>query len=122
MKQDRVYVVHILEMIANIEELTAAGREAFWTAKHDQAAVERYLQTMAESTQRLSDGLKAAHPAIDWKAISGFRNRLVHGYLDVNLNIIWSVVVNYLPDLKRTAETMLEDLDRPENNTDEGEE
>ncbi len=117
MKQDRVYLVHILEMIANISELTASGREAFLAAKHDRAAVLHYLQTMAESTQRLSDEIKAAHPEVDWKAISGFRNRLVHGYLSVNMDIVWSVIQDYLPGLRSAAEAMLADLDRQGNET-----
>ena len=41
----------------------------------------RNLQIMAESTQRLSDAIKEAHPEVDWYKISGFRNVLVHGYL-----------------------------------------
>ncbi len=116
MKQDRVYVVHILEMVANIEELTASGREAFMAAKHDRAAVLHYLQTMAESTQRLSVAIKARHPEVDWKAISGFRNRLVHGYLDMNMSIVWTVVTEYLPSLKHTVEAMQEEMnERPDS-------
>ena len=118
MKQDRVYVVHILDMISNVEDLTVQGREAFMAAKHDRAAVLHYLQTMAKSTQRLSDEIKATHPEIDWDAISGFRNRLVHGYLDINMDVVWSVIADYLPDLKYAAEAMLEDLDRQNSDTD----
>lgn len=87
MNEDRVYLSYILECIANVEELTAAGRTAFEDGKHDRAAALYYLQTMAESTQRLSEALKAEHAEVDWVAISGFRNRLVHGYLNVNMNI-----------------------------------
>ncbi|MEW6579884.1 MAG: HepT-like ribonuclease domain-containing protein [Chloroflexota bacterium] len=115
MKQDRVYVAHILEMIANINELTGGGREAFLAAKHDRAAVLHYLQTMAESTQRLSDEIKAAHPDVDWKAISGFRNRLVHGYLNVNMEVVWGVIQDYVPGLKRAAEAMLEGLSKQDD-------
>jgi hypothetical protein len=46
-------------MIANIDELSARGRDAFMAAKHDQAAALYYLQTMAESAQRLSEAIKA---------------------------------------------------------------
>jgi len=118
MKQDRLYVVHILEMIANIEELTVSGREAFMASKHDRAAVLHYLQTMAESTQRLSDAIKAAHPEVDWKAISGFRNRLVHGYLDINMDIVWRVITDHLPGLKCAVEAMQAELDRKTHNSE----
>jgi uncharacterized protein with HEPN domain len=66
---------------------------------------------MAESTQRLSDTIKATHPEIDWIAINGFRNRLAHGYLNVNVNIVWNVIENDLPPLKQAAEAMLQTLD-----------
>jgi len=69
---DRVYLTYILECIANIEELTMPGRTAFEASKHSRAAILYYLQTMAESTQRLSEELKAAHSEVDWIGISGF--------------------------------------------------
>jgi uncharacterized protein with HEPN domain len=113
--RDRVYLIYIGECIANVEELTAPGREAFMATRHEQAAVLYYLQTMAEATQQLSDELKTGHPEIDWEAIGGFRNRLVHGYLDVNMAIVWNVIENYLQPLKQAVETMLAGLDASES-------
>ncbi len=111
---DQIHLTYILECIGNIEELTVSGRSAFETAKHDRAAVLYYLQTMSESTQRLSETLKAKHEEVDWVGISGFRNRLVHGYLDVNVDILWSVIENSLPELKAAVEQMLKDLNNTE--------
>jgi uncharacterized protein with HEPN domain len=91
--------------------LTAGGREAFAAATYDRAAALYYLQTMAESTQRLSDAVKATRPEIDWTAISGFRNRLALGYLEVNLDIVWNVIENNLPALKQAVEAMLQSVD-----------
>jgi uncharacterized protein with HEPN domain len=55
---------------------------------------------MAESSQRLSADTKKKYPEIPWKNISGFRNILVYGYLGVDLDIIWSVVAQELPNLE----------------------
>ncbi len=77
MSDDRVYLIYIGECIANIRELAAQGHDGFMAAKHDQAAALYYLQTLAESTQRLSEALKANRPEIDWPKIAGFRNRIV---------------------------------------------
>ena len=53
-----------------------------------QDAILRRLQTLAESTQRLSEDLQEKMPTIDWRSISGFRNILVHDYLGgMNLDI-----------------------------------
>lgn len=91
-----------------------AGREAFLAAKHDQAAAFFYLQALAESTQRLSDRLKANHPEIDWPLIAGFRNRIAHGYLGINREVVWGIIENQLAPLRATITLMLEELDTGE--------
>ena len=111
MKDDRLYLIHISECIERVEEYIAGGGKAgFMASTLIQDAVLRNLQTMAESTQRLSDVLKEAHPEVDWYRISGFRNVLVHDYLGVDLEMVWNIVERDLPDLKRTIEAMLRDL------------
>ena len=66
-----------------------------------QDAVIRNLQVLAESTQRLSDDFKARHPHVDWRALAGFRNVLVHEYLGVDIDRVWQIVERNLPELKR---------------------
>ena len=83
---------------------------AFMASALIQDAVLRNLQTMAESTQRLSDSLRAAHPEMDWHQLSGFRNVLVHDYLGVELDRVWLAVERDLPRLKRSVAAMLKDL------------
>jgi len=68
--------------------------------------VIRKLQTLCESTQRLTDAWKAQCPEIDWRTIGDFRNVLAHQYLDIDLDIVWNVVENYLPDLKQAIEVI----------------
>ena len=65
MKDDRVYLEHILRCISRIEEYTAAGRESFLSSHLVQDATLRNLQIMAESTQHLSSKLKARHPNVE---------------------------------------------------------
>ena len=67
MKDDRIYLEHILECLDWIGSHTAGGRESFMGDRKTQSAVLRELQTMAESTQRLRPALKAAHTASAWK-------------------------------------------------------
>ena len=62
MKEDSIHLQHVLRCIARIEENVAAGREAFFASHTLQDAVLRNLQTMAESTQRLSQAGKDARP------------------------------------------------------------
>ncbi len=65
---------------------------------------------MAESSQRLSSDLRAAHPEIDWQGIASFRNVLVHDYLGVNLVRVWEILEHHVPHLKRKIATILKEL------------
>ena len=111
MSDNRLYLEYILDCIVNIEELAANGRDALEKHKHQRAAILYYLQTMAETTQRIPESLKQQQPQVDWIGISGFRNRLVHGYLEINMDIIWNVIESYLPDLKQAINNLLQAMD-----------
>ena len=74
-----------------------------------QDAVLRNLQTLAESTQRLSDASKSAHLEIDWRRVAAFRNVLVHDYLGIDLETVWRIVETDIPDLKRAIAAMHEE-------------
>ena len=110
MKDDKLYLIHIKECIERVETyVSEGGKEAFMDSTLIQDAVLRNLQTMAESTQRLSDTLKVAHPEVPWYQIAGFRNVLVHDYLDIDQERVWFVVERELPSLKRAIAAMLEE-------------
>jgi uncharacterized protein with HEPN domain len=107
--KEKVYVKHILECIDKINQYTDNDRERFVSDDLIQDGVLRRLQTMAESTQRLSEDLKQTMPDVDWRALSGFRNILVHDYLNgIDLNRIWDIVNNYLPELKKAVESIVD--------------
>ena len=108
MRDDRLYLIHISECIERVERYVESGKDAFLASTLIQDAVLRNLQTLAESTQRISDTLKAAHPEVEWYKIAGFRNVLVHDYLGVDLERVWLIVERDLPDLKRAVATMLQ--------------
>lgn len=107
MKDDIVYLRHIEDCIRRIEEDTAGGRDGFLASHTLQDAVIRNLQTLAESTQRLSDALKDANPEIEWYRIAAFRNVLVHDYLGVDIEKIWEITQRDVPALKSVVSKML---------------
>lgn len=107
MKDDAAYLRHILECIRRIEENVAIGQDG-WLASHTlQDAVLRNLQTLAESTQRLSEAARARRPEIEWRRIAAFRNVLVHNYLGVDLKRIWEVLQVDVPRLKAAVTDLL---------------
>ena len=85
-----------------------------WAVRLIQDAVLRNLQILAESAQRLSRSLKAAHPEVKWREIAGFRNVLVHERLGINLKRIWEIVSLDLPGLKVEMESIRQRLPNPE--------
>lgn len=108
---DRTHLDHVLRCIERIERYTAEGRDAFLHDEKTQDAVLRNLHTLAESTQWLAEDLKARYPEIDWRAISGFRNVIVHNYLGLDVEQVWAVVSDDLPLLASVVARMRDDLD-----------
>ena len=98
-QSDLALLDHIRARVARIDEYTNRERSKFYGSHLVQDAVVRNLQTIAESTQRLSDALRATEPDTPWRAIAGFRNVLVHDYFDIDLEVVWSVVDKDLPKL-----------------------
>ena len=100
-KDDAVYIEHMLTCIDRVLDYIGNDKEAFYQSTLVQDAVIRNLQIMAESSQRMSDDLKSQFPSIPWREIAGFRNILVHDYLGIDCDAIWSVVEQDLPELKK---------------------
>ena len=110
MKDDKIYLIHILECIEKTERfLTSKSQLQDDDMMHD--AIIRNLQIMAESTQRLSDKIKISVNDIPWRDISDFRNKLVHDYLGIDLEIIYDVIENELPALKKKVLEILKNLE-----------
>jgi uncharacterized protein with HEPN domain len=108
MKDDKLYLIHIIECIDRIESyLQEADKETFINTPLVQDAVIRNLQILAESTQRLSEQIKRTQPKIDWYRIEGFRNVLAHDYLGVDLERTWNIIENEIPVLKKAIRAMM---------------
>ncbi len=109
MKDDKLYLIHLSESIAKIESyMDGLDFAAFMQNTLVQDAVLRNLQVLAESTQRLSEDFKKHHSEIEWYKISGLRNILVHDYLGIELETVWIVVTDKLPELKTVIHSSLE--------------
>jgi uncharacterized protein with HEPN domain len=104
---DRVLLAHMRDCLDRILEYTNAERSRFDASRLVQDAVVRNLQTLTESSQRLSDEIKSSEPQIPWRELAGFRNVIVHGYLGVDLGAVWLVVEQDLPALSDAVNRML---------------
>jgi uncharacterized protein with HEPN domain len=104
---DRVLLAHMGECVERIREYTAGDRSRFEVSRLVQDAVIRNLQTLTESSQRLSEDIKATEPQVPWRELAGFRNVIVHGYLGIDLEAVWLVVDQDLPPLAAALARMV---------------
>ncbi|MDH4154176.1 MAG: DUF86 domain-containing protein [Nitrospira sp.] len=113
MKDDRIYLFHIRDAIQQILTYTTSGKNSFFADRKTQDAVIRNLEIIGEATKHLSASLKDANPEIAWKPIAGMRDKLVHDYFGVNLQLVWDVIERDLPGLKVKVLHLLTVLDPP---------
>ena len=71
-------------------------------------ALVRLLEVVGEAAARCSTEFQSRHPEITWPEIIGLRNRLIHGYDSVNLDMLWEIVSHDLPPLAKSLETIVE--------------
>ncbi len=110
MKKDpTVFLKHILECINLIGEYSKKlSKEDFKGNIELQDAVIRRLEIIGEAARNLPDEFKNNYSDIQWRRIIAARNILAHFYFGIDLNTIWNIIKNDLPQLKEQLESMLE--------------
>ena len=111
------YLGHILQAIERIQRYTADLDEAaFLNSELVQDAVIRNIEIVGEAANnvvRVAAAFAAAHPDIPWQVMYTMRNRVAHGYEQVDLEIVWRTIQGDLPALHRQVQQALFSLDRP---------
>jgi uncharacterized protein with HEPN domain len=105
-ERDGLYLTHIAEAIEAVSEFTAEGRQAFFVDRKTQSAVIRQIEIIGEAVKRLSPELTASAAEVPWRLIAGTRDRLIHGYFQVDLEAVWAMVSQDLPFLKARVQTL----------------
>ncbi|HEX9813427.1 MAG TPA: DUF86 domain-containing protein, partial [Myxococcota bacterium] len=89
------------EAIEKIERfLCGLDRDAFLQDDRTVDAVVRNLEIIGEAAGRLSEEFRSSHPGIEWRRMVGLRNRIVHDYFGIDLEIVWTILEQELPGLK----------------------
>ena len=109
MKDDRLYLHHMLERCRRITRFIRAGRETFLASEELQDAVIRNVEVIGEAAKRVSTGARGRLASLDWKAICGMRDVLIHDYIGVDLDEVWNVASSRIPELQAVLEQFLAD-------------
>lgn len=94
-------IADIIESIEKIERYIAGlDRDAFLEDEKTVDSVVRNLEIIGEAANRLPESVTARHPEIEWRRVVGLRNRIVHDYFGLDLEIVWEILQRELPVLK----------------------
>ena len=99
MKSDRSCLLDIQDAIADIERYRST-RESFDADERTQVWMVNRLQIIGEASRHLSPAFRDEHPEVPWRLIIGMRDHLVHGYFDIDPDVVWAAVNERIPELK----------------------
>jgi uncharacterized protein with HEPN domain len=105
---DRVRVLHMIEACESVQRFIQGRRRLDFES--DQMllfAVVRAIEVLGEAAGKVSEDTRSACPEIPWPEITNMRNRLIHGYFDIDIDIVWNTASIEIPallvDLRRIA-------------------
>lgn len=105
MNRDDAYLAYMRDAVRKVMEYTSEMRsEMFYVDEKTQSAVILQLLLLGEMAKKVTAETKAKFP-VAWKEIAGFRDRAIHNYYDIDLEIVWSTVQQDIPALKEQLES-----------------
>ncbi len=110
MRDPRERLQDILDAIAAIERYREEGKEVFDQSELLQVWFLRHLQIIGEAARALPDEVRVLAPDIPWSKVIGMRNILVHGYFQIDTEIVWNAVQRDVPELKAAVQKLLDNL------------
>lgn len=108
LRTDKVRVRHILDASReSLEFVKGRARADLDSDRKLNLALVRLLEVIGEASRGLSEEFRTQHPELPWQKMVGMRNRLIHGYYDVDLDVVWETVTEDLPGLINKLENTL---------------
>ena len=114
------YLRDIIDAVEKIEKFTEGmDSEGFYADDKTAYAVIRALEIIGEATKKVPQNIKESYPQVPWREMAGIRDKLIHDYFGVNLEVIWKTVQEDLPTLKpRILQILQENAEETEGDAD----
>ncbi|AKE65668.1 hypothetical protein MYAER_3330 [Microcystis aeruginosa NIES-2549] len=110
-REFRDFLQDILEAICQLEKMTQdLSFEEFSTKIEIFLSVVKLIEIIGEAVKNIPDEVRVNYPNIPWKNIAGMRDKLVHEYWAIDEKVVWKVIQNNLPQLKRIIISIIEKL------------
>ena len=104
----RVFLQDVQEAIANITEfISGMTRDEFEKDRKTLHAVIRNLEVIGEAVKSVPVEIRLKYPQVPWSRIAGLRDILIHHYFQIDIEIVWDIVQNKLPELDQHLEIIL---------------
>lgn len=109
-EDDNIRIRHILDAAREaIQFAEGRKRVELDTDRKLNLSLVRLLEIIGEAARSISEEFRDSHPDLSWKSMVGMRDRLIHGYFDVNLDVVWETVTQDLPSLIAQLEKIVAD-------------
>lgn len=116
------YLDHIRQAAINAcDFVEGLAKDDFLTDKRTQQAVVMSLIIIGEAATKLMDGyaeFTQAHAEVPWRSMRNMRNRMAHGYFDINLDVVWETTQQWLPELLQQLDALHLNASDPSSGTD----
>jgi uncharacterized protein with HEPN domain len=108
LRTDKVRIRHILDASKEaVEFVKGRSRAELESDRKLNLSLVRLLEVIGEAARGMSDEFRTQYPELPWKKMVGMRDRLIHGYYDVDLDVVWETAIEDLPGLVAKLENIL---------------
>jgi uncharacterized protein with HEPN domain len=116
------YVDHIQQAAADVcSFVQGLAKDDFLADKRTQQAVIMSLMIIGEAATKAMEGYAVftqAHPEVPWRNMRGMRNRMAHGYFDIDLHVVWETTQEWVPELVKQLPAVRQDAENEDSNGD----
>jgi len=109
---DKVRLNHMLDAAREaLSFVQSAKREDLDSNRQLSLSLVKCIEIIGEAASKVSAGYREQHPEVPWAIIISTRNRLIHGYFDIDPGLVWSTVTKNLPDLVQSLQPLVDGLE-----------